>query len=393
MSVIERVEVDVFAFQVPDLGMGAHAGPGVGNVAYEKGAALKPTRFAVRIVDDEGAVGSYVTHWVGTRAALGQVEMLAPLLVGRNPDHREAIHDDLKRELRAYDHMGQGPIDIALWDLAGRRRGMSVAAMLGAFREALPTYASTYHGQESGGGLDSPEAFADYAEECRERGFRGFKIHGWNDGDADREVRNLEGVRERVGDAMPLMLDAACELRTWMDALRVGRACDDAGCFWYEDPYRDGGVSLVGHRRLRERLRTPLLVSEHIRSLEEKADFLVGGGCDMVHADPEYDMGITGAMKIAHVCEAFGLDVQMHACGPAHRACAAAVRNTHFYEMALIGPGMRNCVPPVYGDGYSDQQEDLPPDGRVPVPSGPGLGVEYDWDFIERNRVARLVFP
>lgn len=393
MSVVERVEVDVFTFAVSDLGAGASAGPGVGNVAYEKGAVLRPARFAVRIVDDEGAVGSYVTHWVGTKAALGQVEMLAPLLVGRNPDHREAIHDDLKRELRAYDHMGQGPIDIALWDLAGRRRGMSVAAMLGAFRDTLPTYASTYHGQESGGGLDSPEAFADYAEECRERGFAGFKVHGWNNGDADREIRNLEGVRRRVGDAMPLMLDAACELRTWMDALRVGLACDGVGCFWYEDPYRDGGVSLVGHRRLRERLRTPLLVSEHIRSLEEKADFLVGGGCDMIHADPEYDMGITGAMKIAHVCEAFGLDVQIHACGPAHRACAAAARNTHFYEMALIGPGMRNCVPPVYGGDYSDQQEDLPTDGRVPVPSGPGLGVEYDWDFIERNRVARLVFP
>ena len=66
---------------------------------------------------------------------------------------------------------------------------------------------------------------------------------------------------------------------------------------------------------------------------------MLGGGGDMIHADPEYDMGITGAMKIAHFCQALGLDVQYHACGPAHRAVMAATPNTHFYEMALIGPG------------------------------------------------------
>ncbi|MCY4429737.1 MAG: hypothetical protein OXC11_05005 [Rhodospirillales bacterium] len=393
MSFIDRVEIHVFTFSLPNLGFGQGRGSGVGNVVYEQGATITPTRFAVRVYSNDGAVGSYVTHWVGTRAALGQAEMLAPMLIGRDPAHREALHDDMKRELRAYDHMGQGTIDLALWDLAGRQHGMSVAAMLGAFRERLPTYASTYHGQSTPGGLDTPEAFADYAAACQERGFHGFKIHGWNDGDVARESDNLRQVRARVGDGMPIMLDAACELRTWMDALAVGRVCDEVGCFWYEDPSRDSGVSTTGHRRLRERLKTPILVSEHIRSVEEKAEFLLGGGCDMIHVDPEYDLGITGAMKIVHVAEAFGLDIQVHACGPAHRAVAATARNTHFYEMALIGPDMPNCVPPVYDAGYSDQQEDLPADGCVPVPSGPGLGVEYDWDFIERNRTDLLVWP
>ena len=70
----------------------------------------------------------------------------------------------------------------------------------------------------------------------------------------------------------------------------------------------------------------------------------------------------------------------------------AATRNTHFYEMALIGPGMSNAIPPVYVCGYSDQQEDLPKDGLVPVPTGPGLGVAYDWKLIEKSRVAHHVF-
>jgi L-alanine-DL-glutamate epimerase-like enolase superfamily enzyme len=392
MARIDRVEVHVFGYEVADLDLPAHGAAGVGNLVWRKGGRMPCTRYAVVVRSDDGASGEYVTHWVGTPSSLGQTLMLAPHLVGRDPDTREQIWDDLKREIRAYDHMGHGPIDIALWDLAGKRRGCSVARLLGGFRERLPTYASTYHGQDEPGGLDTPEAFAAYAKACREQGFRGFKIHGWHDGDARREAKNVLGVRAAVGDGFPLMIDPACELRTWMDALHVGRACDEAGYFWYEDPYRDSGTSAEGHRRLREKLRTPLLVSEHVRGLEQKAAFLLAGGCDMIHADPEYDLGITGAIKIAHLCEAFGLDVQFHACGPAHRACVAAVRNTHFYEMALIGPGMPNAVPPVYACGYSDQPEDLGVDGCVPVPDGPGLGVTYDWGFIERARTQHHVF-
>lgn len=392
MSIINRVEVYPFTFEVDNLGLGTQSAAGVGNMVYMPGSKLKATRFAVRIRCDDGAQGEYVTHWVGTPATLGQVQMLAPNLIGRDPEQRALIYDDLKREVRAYDHMGHGALDIALWDLAGKKYNTSVAKLLGAYRTRLPTYASTYHGQNEPGGLDTPEAYADYAEACQEAGFVGFKIHGWHDGDARKEAQNLLGVRKRVGDEMYLMIDPACELRTFLDALYVGHACDEANYFWYEDPYRDSGVSAIAHQRLREKIKTPLLVSEHVRGLEQKADFLLQGGCDMIHADPEYDMGITGAIKIAHLCEAVGLDVQFHACGPAHRAVIAATRNTHFYEMALMGPGMPNVVPPVYTNGYSDQPEDLGEDGCVPVPDGPGLGVTYDWDFIERNKTAVLVY-
>jgi L-alanine-DL-glutamate epimerase-like enolase superfamily enzyme len=66
----------------------------------------------------------------------------------------------------------------------------------------------------------------------------------------------------------------------------------------------------------------------------------------------------------------------------------SAIRNTHFYEMALIGPGMPNVVPPVYACGYSDQADAIDQNGTVPVPDGPGLGVTYDWDFILKHKTA-----
>lgn len=392
MSRIDCVEIRVFTFSVDNLGLAGHSAAGVGNMAYVPGAKMQQTRFAVRIRCDDGAEGAYVTHWVGTPSALGQTQMLVPYLLGRDPEAREQIYDDLKREVRAYDHMGHGVLDIALWDLAGRKYGVPVSCLLGGFRTRLPTYASTYHGQDSPGGLDTPEAFADFAQQCKEQGFAGFKLHGWHDGNARREARNVLGVRARVGDEYSLMIDLACQLRTYLDALYVGRACDETGYLWYEDPYRDGGTAAEGHRRLREQLRTPLLVSEHVRGVEQKAGFLLAGGSDMVHADPEYDLGITGVLKIAHFCEVLGLDVQLHACGPAHRALLSALRNTHMYELALMGPGMPNAVPPVYTCGYSDQPEGVDADGCVPVPDGPGLGVSYDWEYIERHSIGHFVY-
>ncbi len=69
----------------------------------------------------------------------------------------------------------------------------------------------------------------------------------------------------------------------------------------------------------------------------------------------------------------------------------AAMRNTNFYELALCAPKIGNPKPPIYTCGYTDEPEDVAKDGAFPVPTGPGLGVTYDWAFIEKNRIGRLV--
>ena len=125
MSKIDRVEIHSFTYEVPNLGLPRHGAAGVANVEHMKGGRLPASRYAIQIGTDDGLVGEYVTHWVGTPASLAQTIMLAPHLIGRDPETREQIYDDLKRELRAYDHMGHGPLDIALWDLAGKKYGAS----------------------------------------------------------------------------------------------------------------------------------------------------------------------------------------------------------------------------------------------------------------------------
>ncbi len=387
MSRIDRVEVHEFEFDAHNL-----ARDGVAQtITFKRGSTVRLSKFAVVVRTADGGRGEYVAQWVATKSTLGQALMLCPRLVGKDARERIAIYEDLKRDIRQFDHMGHGPIDIALWDWAGKRYGASVAELLGGFRKRLPAYASTYHADRAGG-LHCKEAFVDFARHCRSLGYRAFKIHGWNDGDAREEAENVLHVAKHVGHELTLMLDPACELRTFADALRVGRACDEAGFFWYEDPYRDGGTSAYGHKKLRELIRTPLLMTEHVRGVEPKADFILAGGTDFVRVDPEYDMGITGSLKIAHLAESLGLDCEIHASGPAHRHLMSALRNSNYYEVALVGPDCPNALPPVYACGYTDQLECVGDDGCVPVPTGPGLGVTYDWDFIAKHRSALHVF-
>jgi L-alanine-DL-glutamate epimerase-like enolase superfamily enzyme len=288
--------------------------------------------------------------------------------------------------MRKTDHIGYGALDICLWDIAGKELGASIAALLGQYRTALPAYASTMQGDPNGG-LGSPEAYADFAERCAAIGYRAFKVHQHTH-EVREEAATLAAVRKRVGDGMVLMSDPSCELITFADAIHLGRACDDNGYFWYEDPYSDSGVSQYAHRKLKEFVRTPLLITEHVRGVEPKADFLIAGATDFLRADPELDLGITGTMKIARIAEGFGVDVEIHCGGPAHRQCMAAIRNTNYYELGLVHPVLGNpLIPPVYADAYSDQLDAVGADGTFPVPDGPGLGVAYDWDFIRRHTV------
>jgi L-alanine-DL-glutamate epimerase-like enolase superfamily enzyme len=387
MSTIDRVEVHEFTFDLADVGWDA----GGFNIVYQPGNTLTLSKYATVIRTADGGRGEYVALWGGTPMALAQTLALAPHLLGRDAHQRERIYDDFKRAHRQFDHMGFGCIDIALWDWAGKQYGAPISQLLGGFREHLPAYASTYHGDRNGG-LSSPQAYVDFAEQCYQMGYRAFKMHGWGDGIVADEVATVLALGKAFDGRMSLMTDPACELRTFADALAVGRACDEAGFFWYEDPFRDGGWSQFAHRKLRQFVKTPLLQTEHVRGLEPKADFIVGDGTDFVRADPEYDLGITGTMKIAHLAESFGLDVEIHASGPAHRHCMSAIRNTNFYEVALVGPRCANAMPPVYKCGYSDELDAVGADGCFPVPEGPGLGVEYDWDFIDRHRTGVHVY-
>jgi len=354
------------------------------NAVYRPGTTSKRKASILRLITDAGVTGEYLGR--GTVEFL-TFSMIWPYLKGKNALEREKIYDDVKRALRQLSRVGIAPVDNALWDLAGKFHDVSIYKLLGGYKTSVPCYASTFHA-DSNGGLDSPQAYADFAVQCKEKGYPAFKIHGWNGSNVAQEIENIQAVRKAVGEDMQLMIDPACELTTFADALRVGWACDEARFLWYEDPFRDGGISQFGHKRLRHFIRTPLLLTEHVRSLEPHIDFALADATDFVRGDVSYD-GITATMKLAHACEALGIDLEIHAPGPEVRQCMAAIRNTNYYEMALVHPKeMSPLMPPGIFKDYRDDLDAVDARGHVPVPQGPGLGVEINWDMVKRLTIS-----
>lgn len=349
-------------------------------------------RFAVRISTSDGVQGSYVPVWSAPPYSVAQVLSLSENLVGRDISDRELVWDMANRSQSKMDRIGAGALDIALWDALGKQLNCPIVDMLGRYRSRLPAYASSASGRSGPNDeLSSPESYAEFARWCQRNNFPAFKIHGPSGGSVDDEVAVLIAVAEAVGGGMDVMTDPGKRLATLAEALKLGRACDDVGAYWWEDPMRDNAA--FGHRVLRDRIRTPLLLTEMVRGLEMRAQIALDGGTDFLRADPELDMGITGVMKTAHFAEAIGLDIEVHASGPAQRHCMAAIRNTNYYELGLLHPVHGNAMlPPIYGPGYIEDASAVGTDGCVGVPDGPGLGVEYDWDFIDGSAVRSHVF-
>ena len=383
---ITRIETFEFTIELRGVGFGAKL-PGV---LMQSDQVVRPKRCAIRIETDLGITGECVGPLV---VAARQVDLLAAHLLGADPLAREPLYHAMRLSLGQHDGIGVGLVDIALWDLAGKFYDAPIYELLGGRRRPLKAYASTYPGDRAGGGLHTPQRFADFAVQCREAGYRGFKIHSWvDDVDIAEEVATVLAVREAAGPEMDLMLDPAGVYRTFADTLRVGRALDDANYFWYEDPYRDLGGATSAHRKLRQLIRTPLLRSDFVRGVEAQVEIMRTGSTDFGRAAAYHDGGITGALKIARAAEGFGLDVELHSCNPAHRHLMAALRNTNYYEMNLLHPTGDSSAFNHYLGDYRDTLDAVDADGCVYAPEGPGLGVAIDWDYINANRTDGKVF-
>ncbi len=375
---ITRVRVTHFAYEIPDVEEELAA-----YWTYTPGSRLR-VEDAVSVVETDAGVTGEAPGAIDPRSAR--------YLVGRDALGRERIWQDLKAAYRGAGNAPPEAADVALWDLAGKLFDAPIYELIGGgWRMRIPAYASTYHGGASGG-LATPQGYADYARFCKEEhGYPAFKIHAW--GRPRDEVTTVLAVREAVGDGVDLMLDPGGAYGTFADVLRVGRACDEAGYFWYEDPFRGGGFSIFAHVKLKEFVKTPLLAGEHIRGLEAKGDLIHAGAADYVRSSTYEEGGITGVLKTAALVEAFGLDVELHGGGLAHRHVLAAIPNSNYYELGLLHPDIPDDKPRIYEDPrWLDLIDSVDENGCVEVPTGPGLGAPIDWSWVEAHATGVSVY-
>lgn len=368
---ITKIAIESFTWEVVGLTHGR-------AYHYDPDSTLTRHAAGIKVHTDAGVVGEYA----GWSVDLRSVATVADYYLGQNALERERFYQRMKAS------PAMAVYDIALWDLAGKLMGQPIHALIGTYRTQVPAYASTIDGAIKGP-LSTPASYADFAEQCHEMGYRGFKIHPMAWPEVQTHIETVLAVGKRVGGKMDLMLDPYCQYETFADALKVGRACDEAGFFWYEDPYADGGVTPFSHARLRELLKTPLLQGEKVSTIEQRMDLILQRATDYIRGDVRLH-GLTGTLKLAHAAEAVGMDIEPHTSGPEQLHLMAAIRNANYYEVVWVHPNVPDFNPPIYKNMNVTRLDCIDVNGMVAAPQGPGLGVEYDWDYIAAHSTGRI---
>lgn len=335
----------------------------------------------VKITTDEGLAG-----WGEAQAPLlpemaGMVvqKLFGPFLIGMNPLARECIYDQLYHINNVRGH-GSGftvdaiaAIDVALWDIAGRHYGASIAELAGGpFTDRLSAYVS---------GLRQPtlEAQCDAARQYAKEGHAGVKLFLGRG--LKEDIPIIRAIREATGPAFSLFCD--CLWRYRLDeAIRLGRILDQEGYGWIEAPLAPEDVA--GHRALAQALDTPVAVGEPLRTAYEFLPWLEREALEIAQPDV-MRAGVTAARKIAALAEARRIPVAPHAgmgTGVGMAATwqfAASIPNflIQEFQLELMEQANEILTPPLETD-----------QGTLVVSDRPGLGVEVNEKIVAERSVA-----
>ena len=313
-------------------------------------------------------------------------------MIGEDPFYRERIWQTLKERQRL--HIGTlsdrvlAVVDMALWDLAGRALNQPVFKLLGGYRDKVLAYASTMCGDELEGGLDTPEAYARFALQCVERGYRAFKLHTWQPPvkgapDVKRDIAACAAVREAVGDDMALMIDPF-HYYSRAESLYLGRALEELGYHWIEEPMDEYSTS--SYVWLADQLSIPVVGPETADGkMYTRAEWIVRGASDISRGGVSDVGGITPLIKVVHLCEAFNVAMEVHGggAGNLHVLCAMGIPG-EMYERGLLHPFIDYEQPAPWLNELVDPMDD---EGYVHISQRPGLGEEINFDYIRDHRL------
>lgn len=340
-------------------------------------ASLLSESVAVQIFTDEGQVGENLSLGGGLGLAHYLANTIKPFLIGRDPEYLEQIWQDMWELNRLWftPQFAIGTIDVALWDLFGKILDRPIYKILGAYRDKLPVYASSYS-------KETPELFAEEALRYKERGFHAYKLHP--PGHPREDIRCCEVVRKAVGDEYVLMLDAVSAYNQ-TQALYVGRAIEEMGFAWFEEPMRE--YDIHGYRMLADKLDIPIMgVENNEGGLYTTTEFITTRAIDIVRSDVTLKYGLLQVRKTAALAEAFGMNLEVHTnpnpmLDAANLQCALTLKNTDYFEQMVPEANVR------YGVTSYLEIDDQ---GYVHAPTGPGHGLAIDWDYVKANTIAVL---
>jgi len=338
----------------------------------------------VRIDTDEGISGWGEGSLHGALESVeSAIREYAPHLIGQDPAgperHWQRLYHAWRWRGGAVFQTALSALDIALWDLEGKRLGVPVARLLGGpFRTRLRGYAS--HWLQ---GADTPEKAFEGAREAIRRGFSAFKcrpfsFEGLRDNTA-AEIRKaaalMEAAREGAGPDADIYIECS-EFLSPRTAVMMDEALHPYRPGWFEEPIPFENPKAMA--ALQRDIRTPIATGERLLSRFEYRDLLENGACRIVQPDLMHAGGFTEIRKIAALADMYYVPVAPHnPGGPISTAAAmhlaAAIPNFLVLEQMEPQRALR------------DRASTVPirfEDGHFLLPEGPGLGVEPDLDAL-----------
>lgn len=244
-------------------------------------------------------------------------------------------------------------MDIALWDLKAKRANLPLAKLLGAHRDSVRCY------NTSGGFLHTPlEQVLENADQTVASGIGGIKIKVGHP-DSAVDLGRVAAVHERLGGAVPLMVDAN---QQWdrATAQRMGRVLEEYDLAWIEEPL--DAYDTEGHAALATSLDTPIATGEMLASVAEHWELIRNKSADIIQPDAPRIGGITQFLKLAALADHNGLDLAPHFAMEIHLHLAAAYPREPWVEHF-------DWLEPLFNERLETSE------GRMFVPNRPGLGI------------------
>ena len=336
---------------------------------------------------DDGSIGvGEASPMQGGRASLAMIrDDIAPALIGFDPlDHAvlldRAMHRLVKLGPEGALTGALAALDIALWDLKGKAFGQPIYKLIGgAWSTTIPFYASI------GGNGDRPLADVLRAVEKRLADKpAAVKIRFDNDrttldADIPGDIAKARAVRKLVGDGFPLAFDANNGYSV-AGAIRVGRALEDLGYWWFEEPVQHYHVKATGE--VASKLDITVSAGEQTYTVAALAD-LISAGVRMVQPDIVKMGGITGLLRCAGLAHAHGVELVPHQTQPTIG---------HMANLHVVASLLQSVKPAEWNDPSTRthavfRDPPVPVDGKFHLRAAPGLGLELDMDALAARRV------